>query len=68
MRRDVGYDCGGIYSISIFQDDKDSDSSKEPLDDLFPNDDDDQGPGSKCVNDSYFFLQQMQQFAILLLC
>ncbi|KAM8921023.1 kinesin light chain 1 isoform 4-T4 [Pelodytes ibericus] len=26
-------------------DDKDSDSSKEPLDDLFPNDDDDQGPG-----------------------
>ncbi|KAG8561353.1 hypothetical protein GDO81_015325 [Engystomops pustulosus] len=26
-------------------DDKDNDSSKEPLDDLFPNDDDDQGPG-----------------------
>lgn len=31
----------------VSQEDKDSDSSKEPLDDLFPNDDDDPGQGSK---------------------
>lgn len=41
--------CYHLVLIYIFfpQDDKDSDSSKEALDDLFPNDDDDQGPGSK---------------------
>ncbi|XP_069049227.1 kinesin light chain 1 isoform X4 [Lepisosteus oculatus] len=31
---------------------KDSDSTKEPLDDLFPNDEDDQGPGTQQHNSS----------------
>lgn len=33
---------------SVFQDDKDSDSSRETLDDLFPDDQDEPASGSKC--------------------
>lgn len=38
-----------IVSSLLFtsQEEKDSDSSKETLDDLFPDDQDDQAPGSK---------------------
>lgn len=36
------------FSSLPSQEEKDSDSSKETLDDLFPDDQDDQAPGSKC--------------------
>lgn len=43
----MGVPGGSLLIVGSFQDDKDSDSSKETLDDLFPNDDDDPGQGSK---------------------
>lgn len=38
----------------LSQEEKDSDSSKETLDDLFPDDQDDQAPGSKCSIFAFF--------------
>lgn len=38
-----------LFHSSVSQEEKDSDSSKETLDDLFPDDQDDQAPGSKCA-------------------
>lgn len=49
--------CIPLYSSSPSlpsQEEKDSDSSKETLDDLFPDDQDDQAPGSKCSTFLFF--------------
>ena len=46
--------------FSLIQDDKDSDSSRETLDDLFPDEQDEPGPGSKyqtVVLSSIFFFK-----------
>lgn len=44
-----------LSSSLSFQEEKDSDSTKETLDDLFPDDQDDQAPGSKCCTSSSSF-------------
>lgn len=57
-----------LLSSSLpFQEEKDSDSTKETLDDLFPDDQDDQAPGSKCCTFFILFLlwDTFTQFLVL---